>query len=43
MRESPRPYDETTPPDPPVYIVMDSNFLIAEDLCGFFRRQDLAA
>ncbi|MGX0978242.1 hypothetical protein ACSSVY_003982 [Roseovarius sp. MBR-51] len=34
MREPLMPFDETTPPEPPVYIVMDSNLLIAEDLCG---------
>jgi len=34
MKEPLMPYDETTPPEPPVYIVMDSNILIAEDLCG---------
>lgn len=28
------PYDETMPAETPVYIVMDSNMLIAEDLCG---------
>lgn len=34
MKEPLMPYDERTPPEPPVYIVMDSNLLIAEDLCG---------
>jgi hypothetical protein len=34
MRESHLPYDESTRSGPPVYIVLDSNILIAEDLCG---------
>lgn len=34
MKEPRMPYDATTLPEPPVYIVMDSNMLIAEDICG---------
>lgn len=34
MRESHLPHDGSTRSEPPVYIVMDSNILIAEDLCG---------
>lgn len=28
------PYDQTTRQDLPTYVVMDSNVLIAEDICG---------
>ncbi|WP_379916671.1 hypothetical protein [Lacimonas salitolerans] len=31
------PHDAQTRPDLPVYVVMDSNVLIAEDLCGSLK------
>lgn len=31
------PYDDTTRQDLPIYVVMESSFLIADDICGALR------